>query len=108
MRKEPVISCKWGRRVGASYQGGATGARSNRDGLGALAPYETGGPKPSYDAKAGYRILAKARRTPDPEHDETASWSLMGLRRTLPQGRRLRAPFNAVPVSAAGIDSGAQ
>lgn len=82
--------------LGASYRAAATGAgrrsaeavsklvsRFNREGLAALEPHGRGGPKPQYDAQARERILAEARRTPDPEHDGTASWSLMTLRRAL-------------------------
>lgn len=57
--------------------------RFNRDGLAALESHGGGGPKPTYDATARERILAEARRTPNPEQDGTASWSLMALRRTL-------------------------
>ena len=82
--------------LGASYRDAADGAhrrsaeavaklvsRFNREGLAALEPHGRGGPKPHYDAQARERILAEARRTPDPEHDGTASWSLMTLRRAL-------------------------
>lgn len=82
--------------LGASYRDAAAGAgrrsaeavaklvaRFNRDGLAALAPHGRGGPKPTYDAQARQRILTEARRAPDPEHDGTASWSLMTLRRAL-------------------------
>lgn len=82
--------------LGASYRDAAAGAgrrsaegvaklvaRFNREGLGALEPHGRGGPKPTYDAQARERILAEARRTPDPELDGTASWSLMTLRRAL-------------------------
>lgn len=82
--------------LGATYQDAATGAgrrsaeavsklvsRFNREGLAALEPHGRGGPKQQYDAQARERILAEARRTPDPEHDGTASWSLMTLRRAL-------------------------
>jgi hypothetical protein len=58
-------------------------ARFNREGLGAIEPHGRGGPKLTYDAQARERILAEARRTPDPELDGTASWSLMTLRRAL-------------------------
>lgn len=57
--------------------------RFNQDGLAALVPRCAGGRKPSYDATARERILAEARRTPDPEQDGTAVWSLMTLRRAL-------------------------
>lgn len=58
-------------------------ARFNRNGLAALEPHGRGGPKPTYDAAARERILAEARRTPDPQRDGTATWSLMTLRRAL-------------------------
>jgi transposase len=82
--------------LGASYRDAAAGAgrrsaegvaklvaRFNCEGLVALEPHGRGGPKPTYDAQARERILAEARRTPDPEHDGTANWSLMTLRRAL-------------------------
>lgn len=81
---------------GTSYRDAAAGAgrrsaegvaklvaRFNSDGLAALAPHGCGGPKPTYGAQARQRILAEARRAPSPEHDGTASWSLMTLRRAL-------------------------
>lgn len=65
--------------LGATYKDAAAGAgrrsaegvaklvaRFNREGLGALEPHGRGGPKPTYDAQARERILAEARRTPDP------------------------------------------
>ena len=58
-------------------------ARFNRDGLSALEPHGRGGPKPRYGAQARQRILTEAKRTPNPEQDGTASWSLMTLRRAL-------------------------
>lgn len=42
-----------------------------------------GGRKPSYDATARERILAEARRTPEPEQDGTAVWSLVTLRESM-------------------------
>ena len=69
-------------------------ARFNQTGLAALAPHGRGGPKPTYDASARERILAEARRTPNPELDGTASWSLMTLRRAL-----RRAPDGLPAVS---------
>lgn len=93
--------------LGASYQDAAAGAqrqsaqavsqlvaRFNRDGLAALEPHGRGGPKTRYDAQARQRIVAEARRTPDPERDGTASWSLMTLRRAL-----RRAPDGLPAVS---------
>ncbi len=55
----------------------------NRDGLAALEPHGGGGRKPSYDTSARERILAEARRPPDPARDGTATWSLMTLRDAL-------------------------
>jgi transposase len=94
--------------LGASYRDAADGAhrrsaeavaklvsRFNHEGLAALEPHGRGGPKPHYDAQARERILAEARRTPDPELDGTANWSLMTLRRAL-----RRAPDGLCPVSA--------
>ncbi|RJG03296.1 helix-turn-helix domain-containing protein [Noviherbaspirillum sedimenti] len=69
-------------------------ARFNQKGLAALAPHGSGGPKPTYDASARERILAEARRTPDPQRDGTATWSLMTLRRAL-----RRAPDGLPKVS---------
>jgi transposase len=57
--------------------------RFNQEGLAALEPHRGGGRTPSYDPAARERILAEARRQPDPEQDGTASWSLMTLRRVL-------------------------
>lgn len=57
--------------------------RFNQDGLAALEPHSKGGPKPTYDAAARERILAEARRPPDPQQDGTATWSLMTLRNAL-------------------------
>jgi transposase len=73
--------------------------RFNRDGLVALEPHGRGGPKPRYDAQARQRILAEARRRPDPERDGTASWSLMTLRRAL---RRAPDGFPAVSTYTIG------
>ena len=93
--------------LGASYRDAAAGAgrrsaeavaklvtRFNRDGLAALEPHGRGGPKVRYGTQAQQRILAEARRTPTPEQDGTASWSLMTLRRAL-----RRAPDGLPAVS---------
>lgn len=69
-------------------------ARFNPDGQAALEPHGSGGPKPIYGKAARQRILAEARRTPNPEQDGTASWSLMTLRRAL-----RRAPDGLPDVS---------
>ena len=60
-------------------------ARFNREGLAALAPRHGGGRPTVYDARARTRILAEAQRTPTPEHDGTATWSLSSLKKVLRQ-----------------------
>jgi transposase len=57
--------------------------RFNREGVQAIEPHSGGGPKPKYGVRERERILAEARRSPDPERDGTATWSLMTLRRAL-------------------------
>jgi transposase len=81
---------------GASFQGAALAvgrksgdavahlvARFNRDGLTAVTPRHGGGPAPVYDGTARDRILREVTRTPTPERDGTATWSLALLRRAL-------------------------
>lgn len=58
-------------------------ARFNREGLAALDPRHGGGHEPTYDTAARDRILREAARTPTPETDGTATWSLTILRRAL-------------------------
>lgn len=58
-------------------------ARFNADGMAALTPRHGGGRRATYDAAARDRILREARRTPTPEADGTASWSLGTLRKAL-------------------------
>jgi transposase len=58
-------------------------SRFNREGLAALDPRHGGGHKPTYDATAQDRILREVARTPTPEADGTATWSLTILRRVL-------------------------
>jgi transposase len=58
-------------------------ARFNREGLAALQPRHGGGPVTTYDAAARDRILHEVTRTPTPEQDGTATWSLSTLRRVL-------------------------
>jgi transposase len=60
-------------------------ARFNKEGMKALESRAGGGAKPIYGTSERERILREARRTPDPECDGTASWSLMTLRRALRQ-----------------------
>jgi transposase len=58
-------------------------ARFNREGLAALDPRHGGGRQPAYDTAARNRILREVARTPTPEADGTATWSLTILRRVL-------------------------
>jgi transposase len=58
-------------------------AKFNALGLSAIARKHGGGPKPKYAVVERERILAEARRLPDPEQDGTACWSLMTLRQAL-------------------------
>jgi hypothetical protein len=58
-------------------------ARFNAEGLAALTPRHGGGRRPTYGPQARARIAAEASRTPTPEADGTASWSLSTLRRSL-------------------------
>jgi transposase len=57
--------------------------RFNREGLAALAPRHGGGRQRVYDEQARARILAEAQRTPTPQQDGTATWSLSALKRVL-------------------------
>jgi len=81
-----------GRRSGDAVA--ALVGRFNREGLAAVAPRHGGGRRPVYDARDRERILAEARRTPTPEHDGTATWSLSSLRKAL-----RRAPDGLPAVS---------
>jgi transposase len=58
-------------------------ARFNKEGLAAITPRHGGGRAPTYDTAARDRILREAARTPTPEGDGTATWSLSILRRVL-------------------------
>jgi transposase len=58
-------------------------ARFNQEGLEALYPRHGGGPAARYTSVDRERILAEARRSPDPERDQTATWSLTTLQRAL-------------------------
>jgi transposase len=60
-------------------------ARFNREGIQAIEPQRGGGSKPKYGRRERERILAELRRSPTPEQDGTATWSLMLLRRALRQ-----------------------
>ena len=64
-------------------------ARFNAEGLAATSPRHDGGRRPVYDLAARERILAEVQRTPTPEADGTATWSLSTLQkalRTAPDG----------------------
>jgi transposase len=58
-------------------------ARFNHEGLAALDPRHGGGHEPTYDTAARERILREAARTPTPQTDGSATWSLTMLRRVL-------------------------
>ena len=58
-------------------------ARFNREGVAALDPRHGGGHARTYDADARDRILREVARTPTPDADGTATWSLATLRRAL-------------------------
>jgi len=72
-----------GRRAGDAV--GQVVARFNREGCAAVAPEHGGGPQTLYTTAAQERILAEARRTPDREQDQTATWSLTLLQKALRQ-----------------------
>jgi len=73
-------------------------ARFNREGLAALAPRHGGGPRRRYGTVEQERILDELRRTPDREHDGTATWSLTTLQRAL-----RRAPDGLPTIGTATI-----
>jgi transposase len=58
-------------------------ARFNREGLAALEPRHGGGRAAGYDAADRDRILREVARTPTPDQDGTATWSLSTPRRAL-------------------------
>jgi transposase len=58
-------------------------ARFNAEGTAALTPRHGGGRRPTYGPEDAGRIVAEARRSPTPEADGTATWSLATLQRTL-------------------------
>ena len=81
-------------------------ARFNREGLAALDPRHGGGRTPAYDTAARERILREAARTPTPEADGTATWSLAILRRagyTFQRGRTWCPTGQAVRRRKAGV-----
>jgi transposase len=58
-------------------------ARFNTEGLAALAPRHGGGQPVTYGPAQRQRILAEVVRSPTPEADGTATWSLGTLRKAL-------------------------
>jgi transposase len=60
-------------------------ARFNREGLAALQPRHGGGPAILYNEPEQQRILQEFQRTPTPELDGTATWSLTTLQKALRQ-----------------------
>jgi transposase len=81
---------------GADYQAAAraAGRRSgdavarlvahfNAEGADAVRPRHAGGQPVRYDQQARQRILREAQRTPTPEADGTAAWSLATLQKAL-------------------------
>ena len=58
-------------------------ARFNTEGLAALTPRHGGGSPAAYDQAARERILREVKRSPTPEVDGTASWSLITLRKAI-------------------------
>jgi transposase len=59
--------------------------RFNAHGLAALVIAAGRGRKPTYTSEQQGRIIAEVRRPPEREVDQTATWSLMTLRRALRQ-----------------------
>jgi transposase len=58
-------------------------ARFNIEGLAALTPRHGGGRSPLYNQAARERILREVKRSPAPELDGTANWSLTTLRKAM-------------------------
>src|SRR3954471_3958114 len=58
-------------------------ARFNAEGTAATAPRHGGGRPTVYDLVARERVLAEVNRTPSPEADGTATWSLGTLKKAL-------------------------
>lgn len=60
-------------------------SRFNQEGIAAIEPRHGGGPQSVYGVDERERILAEIRRSPDPEQDGTATWSLTTLQQALRQ-----------------------
>jgi transposase len=58
-------------------------ARFNGEDLAAVQPRHGGGRAAVYGEPARVRILGEAQRTPTPQQDGTATWSLSALRKVL-------------------------
>jgi len=58
-------------------------ARFNREGLAALTPRHGGGRQAVYTDQDRARILREVQRTPTPQQDGTATWSLSTLQKAL-------------------------
>jgi transposase len=59
--------------------------RFNAHGLAALSISAGRGRKPTYTSEQQARIIAEVQRPPDRQEDQTATWSLLTLRRALRQ-----------------------
>ena len=57
--------------------------RFNQVGIPAIQPRHGGGPAIKYNCAERERVLAEARRQPDPEKDGTHTWSLTTLQKSL-------------------------
>ncbi len=57
--------------------------RFNQEGMQAIQPRHGGGPVVKYSGMERERVLAEARRQPDPEKDGTNTWSLTTLQKAL-------------------------
>ena len=81
-------------------------ARFNAEGISAIERRKGGGPKPKYSVAQRERILAEARRSPDPEQDGTANWSLMTLRRALRKAPDGLPKVSTYTIRAVLLDAG--
>ena len=57
--------------------------RFNKEGMQAIQGHPGGKPTPKYQANERERVIAEARRQPDPEKDGTNTWSLTTLQKAL-------------------------
>jgi transposase len=76
-----------GRRSSLSREGvSQLVERFNKLGLAVLAIAKGRGRKPTYDGQMRARVVQEVRRQPDRENDQTATWSLKLLERSLRRG----------------------